>query len=336
LGAEVIKIERPGGDPARTVGPHVDDESLYFASINRNKKSFTVDLTKPEGKETFKNLIRDADVFIENLKPGSMKRLGFSDEIIGGLNPRLIHASISGFGQTGPLSDRPAFDIIVQAMSGMMSVTGPLGGPPVRVGVSVGDIAAALFATIDIVASLLSRERGGARRRVDISMLDCQLALLENAIARHLNAGVMPEPLGSRHPSIAPFETYSTSDGRIAVASDGEQAWQRFCHALDLHHLTGDRRFSDNNARVNNRDALEKILNERFATAPTGMWLDRLRAAQVPAAAVNDISTALAEPQVEARQMISKIRTRTGRELKFVACPIGKRGADQPPPALNN
>jgi CoA:oxalate CoA-transferase len=201
--------------------------------------------------------------------------------------------------------------------------------------VSLGDLAAGLFAAIDILGSLLSRERGGKRRRVDISMLDCQLALLENAVARHLNTGIVPGPLGTRHPSVAPFEAFAAADQRFVVAVDGEAAWQRFCRALELKQLATDPRFAQNELRIKNRDALASCLNERFAVAPAAVWIDRLLEAQVPAAPVNDLPAAMAEPQIQARQMISTVKMQNGSELQFVACPIGERLADRAPPVLN-
>ncbi len=210
-----------------------------------------------------------------------MARLGFSAERIGELNPRLVFASISGFGQDGPLGPRPAFDVVVQAMSGLMSITGPEGGEPVRVGVSIGDIAGGLFAALDIVANLFARDRG-AGARVDISMLDCQLALMENAIARCLNNGEVPGPIGTRHPSVAPFQAFPTADGTIVIAVDGDATWARMCRAVGFDDLLEDERFAGGAQRLVNHRALAAALAERFGTRPSIAWLGALIAADVP------------------------------------------------------
>ncbi|MGE3698066.1 MAG: CaiB/BaiF CoA transferase family protein [Hyphomicrobiaceae bacterium] len=334
LGADVIKVERPEGDPARSVGPHVEGESLYFCSINRNKRSITLDLKVPKDADVLRGLIAKADVLVENMKPGALARLGFSDEAISQLNPGLIYASISGFGQTGPLSARPAFDIIVQAMSGMISITGPKEGSPVRVGASIGDIGAALFATIDIVAALFARERNTGRRRLDISMLDCQLALLENAIARYLNTGQVPRPLGTRDPSIVPFQAFATSDGLVAVAAEGNGMWKALCEAIDAPHLIVDPRFDNAEARLANHGQLEPILADILRGRITAEWVECLSRAGIPVGPVNTIGGAMAEPQVKERRMVSHLRDAGNNGLDFVACPIGERRQDRPAPQL--
>ena len=331
LGADVIKVERPDGDPARSVRPHVNGESLYFGSINRNKRSIILDLKVPTDADVLRELITKADVLVENMMPGALARLGFSDDTISQLNSRLIYASISGFGQTGPLSARPAFDIIVQAMSGMISITGPKEGLPVRVGVSIGDLGAALFATIDIVAALFARERGTARRRLDISMLACQLALLENAIARYLNTGHVPQPLGTRHPSIAPFQAFATSDGLVGVAAGGGGLWKALCEAIDAPHLIA---VNNAEARLRNHGELEPILADILRGRTTTEWVKRLSHAGVPVGPVNTIGVAMAEPHLKARQMVSHVKYPGNNGLDFVACPIGERYQDRPAPHL--
>jgi CoA:oxalate CoA-transferase len=336
LGADVIKVERPGGDPAREIGPHVGGESLYFASLNRNKRSIVLDLKSPADHETFQRLIRRADVLVENLRPGVLSRLGFDDSALAALNPGLVHASISGFGQDGPLAARPAFDVIAQGMGGLMSVTGPEGGDPVRAGASIGDIAAALFATIDILAALLARERGADARPVDVAMLDCQLALLENAVARTLNAGEIPRPLGTRHPSVAPFQAFATADGMIVIAADGEAAWARLCQLPGFEGLADDARFASGAGRIANHGELEGRLNAIFLTRPRAAWLADLEAADIPCGPVNNMAEALAQPQVAARRMVSEVAREDGTTLRFAAAPIGDRTAtpERPAPAL--
>jgi len=336
LGADVIKVERPGGDPARNIGPHVAGESLYFASLNRNKRSIVLDLKAPADRETLQRLLRGADVLVENLRPGALARLGFDEAGLARINPALVYASISGFGQDGPLAGRPAFDVIAQGMGGLMSVTGPEGGEPVRAGASVGDIAAALFATIDVLAALLARERGAGARRVDVAMLDCQVALLENAVARTLNAGERPRPLGTRHPSVAPFQAFATADDMIVVAADGEAAWARLCRIRGFEVLADDDRFATGAARIANHGELEARLEAVFRTRPRADWLAELEAADIPCGPVNTVAEALAQPQIAARRMISVVTRTDGTAMRFAAAPIAGRtaAAERPAPAL--
>ncbi|MFQ5830428.1 MAG: CaiB/BaiF CoA transferase family protein [Candidatus Methylomirabilia bacterium] len=326
LGADVIKIERPGvGDPSRAVGPYVAGESVYFGSINRNKRSLTLNLKHVDGAQILARVIRSADVVVENFRPGVLDRLGFPDEVLTRLNSRLIRASISGFGQTGPMRDRPAFDIVVQAWSGMMSVTGPEGGPSVRVGVSIGDIGAALFATIAILAALVERNAGNSSRRIDVAMLECQLALLENAIARYLNTGESPRPLGTRHPSVAPFQAFKTSDGMVVIAVEGDEHWHRLCGALDVQVLGAQERYTTAEARLANHKELEADLARIFLTRSTQAWLETLAAADVPCGPVHTVPQAIESEQVRARGMILEGGSTGGTRLRYVACPVGDR-----------
>ena len=319
LGADVVKVERPGGDPARDIGPHVDGESLYFASLNRNKRSIVLDLKTPADRDMFQHLVRGADVLVENLRPGALARLGFDDAALAKLNAGLVHASISGFGQDGPLAARPAFDVIAQGMGGLMSVTGPEGGDPVRVGISIGDLGAALFATIDVLAALLARERGAEAHRVDVAMLDCQLALLENAVARTLNAGETPRPLGTRHPSVAPFQAFAAADGMMVIAADGDAAWARLCRVRGFEGLANDGRFATGAGRVASHGDLEAQLTAIFLTRPRDDWLAELEAADIACGPVNNVAEALTQPQVAARRMVSEVARNDGSVLRFAA-----------------
>src|SRR3989337_617072 len=235
LGAEVIKLERPrGGDVARTTLPLINGESGYFFSINRGKKSISIDLTKPEGKELFLRLVERVDVVMENFTPGTMDNLGLGYEALRRRNPRIVYSATSGFGQTGPDRLRPALDIVVQGMGGVMSITGEPGGPPVRPGLSLGDIAAGLFTALGVLAALHEREQSGRGQMVDVGMLDCQVAILENAFVRYFATGDVPQPLGTRHPVTAPFQAFQTRDGYITVAlADGRRdQWPLFCSAI--------------------------------------------------------------------------------------------------------
>lgn len=318
LGADVIKVEAPErGDFTRKIAPFLESESIYFLSLNRNKRSITLNLKHPAGKEALLRLIGDVDVLLENNRPGVMARLGLDYATVAAVNPRIVYASVSGFGQTGPYSSRPAFDAVIQAMSGTMSITGEEGRGPVRVGASIGDMAAGLFATVGILSALHSRHHTGRGTYVDVAMLDAQLALLENAVARYLNAGDVPRRIGSRHPSIAPFQAFPTRDEPIVVCVDTEPQWARLCKVLEREDLLKESLFVDGNARVRNHSRLEPILNECFARQGRQAWLDALEKAEVPAGPINSIPDVVVDPQILARNMIEAVGG--GR---FVAQPI--------------
>lgn len=322
LGADVIKVEMPGrGDFTRGVAPFLDGQSIYFLSVNRNKRSLTLNLKTEQGQALFRRLVETADVLVENNRPGVMARLGCDYAQLAAVNPRLVYASVSGFGQTGPYHTKPAFDVVVQALSGMMSITGEPDRPPARVGASIGDIGASLFATVGILAALQERNRTGRGTYVDVAMLDCQLALLENAVARFLNAGDLPRRLGSRHPLIAPFQAFPTSDEPLVVCVDTEEQWTRLCHALERPGLLTDSRFADGNARVRNHAALEPILIEAFRSRSRKEWLALLEAADMPCGAINSIADAVQDPQVVSRGMIVEV-SGDGTAGRFSGIPI--------------
>ncbi|MGH7267589.1 MAG: CaiB/BaiF CoA transferase family protein [Candidatus Rokuibacteriota bacterium] len=328
LGADVVKVEVPGrGDFTRSVAPFLDGQSVYFLSVNRNKRSLTLDLKSEQGKALFLRLVRTADVLVENNRPGVMARLGLDYERLAGVNPRLVYASVSGFGQTGPAHTKPAFDVVVQALSGLMSITGESDRPPARVGTSIGDLGASLFAAVGILAALQERSRTGRGTQVDVAMLDCQLALLENAVARFLNAGDVPQRLGSRHPLVAPFQAFPTSDEPIVVCVDTEEQWTRLCHVLERPALLEDPRFVDGNARVRNHAALEPILVEIFHSRSRKEWLAALEAADVPCGAIHSIPEAVQDAQVVARGMIVEVRG-DGPTGRFAAVPIRSPAVD--------
>ncbi len=291
LGAEVIKIEPPGaGEGARGTPPLAGGRSLFFDSLNRNKRSLTLDLKRPEAQAILHRLLKEADVLIENYRPGVRDRLGCSDEALRQVNPRLIRASISGFGQAGDLAGRPAFDIIVQAMSGTMSINGPEGGPFCRVGFSIGDIAAALYAAVGILARLHERDAsGGACGPVEISMLGCQVALLENAYARYLNAGIHPQPIGTRHPSITPFEAFPTADEPIVIAIRGQKDWPRFCQVVGLPEIADDVRFAGEAARLDHHGEMRALVEGRLRARGRDEWLRLLTEADIPCAPIHTI-----------------------------------------------
>ncbi len=310
LGADVIKVERPPwGDIARTTGPYSNGWSGYFFSVNRGKRSIAIDLRGEEGKELFRRLAEKADVVMENFTPGTMERLGIGYEDLARRNPRLIFASTSGFGQTGPYRERPALDIIVQAMGGIMSITGEAGGRPVRPGASMGDISAGLFTAVGILSALFERERSGLGQAIDISMLDCQVSVLENAIMRYFVTGSPPGPLGTRHPSATPFQAFPTADGYLVVAlSFGEEnQWQLLCGALGLPELIDDERFATSPRRTSRHAELEPILEAAFRARTTAEWLDMLGPMGIPCGPINTIPQVVTDPQVRERGMIREV-----------------------------
>jgi len=338
LGAEVIKVEQPGrGDIARGNGPFIDSYSSYFLSLNRGKKSLTLDLTKAQGKDIFLKLVPQADVVVENFVPGTMKQWGLDYEVLQKHNPRLIYAACSGFGQTGPYAQKPAFDVIVQAMSGIMTITGEPGGPPVRPGVSLGDIAAGLFLCLGILAALLERSVSGKGQMVDTGMLDCQVAIMENAFARYFATGEVPGPLGTRHPVFTPFQIFQTRDHYVAVAITGEQ-WPLFCATIERLDIMDVPRFADGYSRTQHYGELEPILNEAFKTKTTRDWLDAFEAVGIPCGPVNTIDKVAEDRQIAARQMIVELSARGSRPLKAINTPIKLSRTpgrvDQPSPGL--
>ena len=308
LGAEVIKVELPGvGDDSRKMGPFQEGESMYFNSVNRGKRGITLNLRTLEAQEILKQLITVSDVLLENFRPGAMKRFGLDYESVEDLNPRLIYASVSGFGHTGPYAERPAYDAIIQAMGGIVSITGPPDGAPVRVGASIADLGAALFSAVAILAALHARNEHGQGQHIDLSMLDCQVALLENAVARYLTTGQPPKPLGSRHPSITPFEFFETKDGYIVIAVGNDSLWAKLCAALELDDMIDDERFRNNADRTENYEALRPPLADRLRTRTTDEWLPLLEAAGVPCGPINTIDRLLDDPQVQAREMMAEV-----------------------------
>ena len=307
LGAEVIKIEIPGhGDDSRGYPPRIPNssDSGYYYSINRGKQSVTLDLRKPEGTEILAALARDADVVVENFSPGTMERFGLGYERLRAANPRIILCSISGFGQTGPMASAPAYDIVAQALGGTMSITGQAGGEPTRCGVSIGDLAAALYGVVAILAALRARDASGRGQHLDIAMLDCQVAWLEDALARFSATGKVPGPIGSRHPSITPFQHFCAADGYFVAGCGNEAIWQRFCDAIGMGELKSDARFATNADRTANHAELEAILMRHFAARPRAYWIERLEGAKVPCAPIASVAEVAQNPHLKQRQMI--------------------------------
>jgi CoA:oxalate CoA-transferase len=323
LGARVIKVEQPGlGDDARQIGPFVEGDSAYFMSVNRNKESIALDLKAPADRAIFERLLATADVLVENFRPGTMEKLGYDWPTLHARFPGLVFTSVSGFGQTGPYSRRPAYDMVVQAMGGIMSLTGHPGAPPTRVGVSIGDLSAGLYAAIGTQAALLQRGRTGVGDRVDVAMLDCQVALLENAISRMEADGRAPGPIGSRHPSITPFDVFRAADGWFVIAAGNDALFQRLCTALDLPALPEDARFASNPARCQHHEALKQLLEQRLAGAPCAHWQALLMAHNIPTGEYNDVAAVVKDPQVQAREMLVQVKTQGGRSLTVAGNPV--------------
>lgn len=323
LGARVIKVERPGtGDDSRAFGPFVEGKSAYFMSINRGKESIALDLKADPDRQLFESLLEGADVLVENFRAGAMERLGYGWEALHPRFPRLVYAACSGFGHTGPYAGRPAYDLVVQAMGGIMSLTGHPGGPPTRVGSSIGDIVAGLFTAIGIGGALYRRAISGAGMKVDVSMLDCQVAILENALARYFASGEVPGPLGARHPSITPFQSYATADGHMVVAAGNDALFARLCAALDRPALADDPRFADNAARNANVDALQTALEARLKTRPTAHWLSVLEGAGVPCAPINTVEDVVADRHLAARNMIVEAADAVAGRVRMAGNPI--------------
>lgn len=331
LGARVIKVEAPGrGDDARTFGPFVRGRSAYFSSLNRGKESIALDLKGAGDRETFEKLLQRADVLVENFRPGAMERLGYGFEALHERFPRLVMASTSGFGQTGPYAGRAAYDLVVQGMGGMMSLTGQPGAPPTRVGTSIGDIAAGLFTAIGIEAALLERGRSGEGMQVDVAMLDSQVAILENAIARFTATGDVPGPLGSRHPSITPFEALETRDVPIIVAAGNDALWGALCDVLQRPKLANDPRFSSNEQRTQHHAALKTELESALACRSAADWLAALGEAGVPCGPIQDVAQVMVDPQIAARNMIVTVRDGAAGELRMAGNPIKLSAFEDP------
>ena len=323
LGARVIKVETPGGgDDSRTFGPFIEGKSAYFMSINRGKESIVLDLKDEGDRAIYEDLLAGADVVVENFRAGTMERLGYGWEALHPRFPRLIYAACSGFGHTGPYAGRPAYDVVVQAMGGIMSLTGQPGGPPARVGSSIGDIVAGLFTAIGVNGALYRRTITGEGMKVDVSMLDSQVAILENALARYFASGEVPGPLGTRHPSITPFQAYATADGHVVISAGNNALFAKLCAALERPALAEDARFADNAGRNANIDALEREFEAILEAHPTAHWLALLEGAGVPCAPINRVDDVLADPQVAARNMVIRAQDPTAGEVRMAGNPI--------------
>ena len=323
LGARVIKIEAPEtGDDSRKFGPFIKDYSAYFMSLNRGKESIALNLKKDEDKKIFDKILSKADILVENFKPGTLEKWGYGWNEVSKKYPKLIYASASGFGQTGPLKELPAYDMVVQGMGGLMSVTGQPNSEPTRVGTSIGDITAGLFTAIGINAALYDRQKTGKGMYIDVSMLDCQIAILENAIARYLAKNEIPKPMGSRHPSIAPFEAFKTSDSYIIIAAGNDKLFEKLCTILDMSGISKDPKFSDNSSRSKNMDELKIILEKKLILKKTFDWVKIMEKEKIPCGPIFNIKEAVENPQVNARNMIVSAYHKVIGNFKLAGNPI--------------
>ncbi len=299
-------------------------------SLNRGKESIALDLKGAEDRDIFERLLERADVLVENFRPGVMERLGYGWDTLHSRFPRLIVAATSGFGQTGPYAERPAYDVAAQAMGGLMSITGHPGGKPTRVGTSIGDITAGLFTAIGIQAALVERHHSNTGQRVDVSLLDSQVAILENAIARYSITGDVPGPIGSRHPSIAPFDAFSTQDGFVVIAAGNDELFAKLCEAIGAPEWTEDERFRTNEQRNQNADALKDLIESALAGRTTSEWLEVLQLAQLPCGPLNDVAQMIADPQVISRNMVVSAADNAGGSLQMAGNPIKLSAHEDP------
>jgi len=324
MGARVIKVERPGdGDETRAWGPpFVGGESAYFLGTNRNKESIALDFKRLEGRRIIDRLLDQADVVVENFRPGTLARLGLDHESLKGTHPKLIYASISGFGQTGPRRFEAGYDAVVQAEGGLMSITGDPDGPPFRVGVAIADLVAGMLAAQGIILALFARERTGRGQQVDIGMLDGVVSILSYHASMHLTAGIRSGRLGNRHATIAPYDIFAAADGEFFLAVGNDDQFRRFCAAAGIASLPDDPRFSTNPARVVHHAELRQRLSPVLCSRPRAYWIEVLTEAGVPCGAVRDVPEALADPQVLAREMVQSVEHTAAGMLKVVGVPI--------------
>ncbi len=337
LGAEVIKIESPQGDDTRQWGPpFIQGESAYFLSVNRNKKSVVLDLKSPEGRQALHELVRTADVVVENFRPGTMDRLGIGFKVLSEWNPSIILASISGFGQTGPYANVPGYDVIAQGMGGLMAVTGDPDGPPVKPGFSLADISAGMWAVIGILTALRQRDVDSSPEWIDVSLLESMMAFQTYAAGNYFATGIDPTPMGSAHPNICPYQGFKAQDGFFNLAVGNDHLWHIFCHTVGHDEWTEDSRFITNADRVSHRDVLVDILTTLFSTRPVAEWVFMLRAAGVPSGPIYRLSELYRDPHVQDRNMVFTVDHPVAGPIQQVATPIKFLNHTEPPNPLKN
>jgi len=332
LGAEIIKVEVPGtGDDSRSFGPFRNGQSLYFINVNRGKESIAIDLKTEAGKKLLVDLAKKCDVIVENFRPGTMEKLGLGWDVLKVANPRLIYGAVSGFGHSGPDSGRPAYDILVQAMGGVMSITGWPESPPTRVGLSMGDITAAVYLATGVNAALYQREKTGLGQKVDVSMLDCQLSILENALVRFQVDGKSPTPLGTRHPTITPFQAFRASDKWFVIAVGNDALWKKFCEAMKRPDLFADPRFSTNGGRTKHYDDLIPEIERMLELKERADWLEILEKAGVPSAPVNTVEDVMLDRQLAARNMFVTVEDEHAGQITIPGNPIKMESVPESP-----
>lgn len=339
-GADVIKVEQPGrGDDTRHFGPpFIQGESAYFLSINSDKRSVAVDLKRPEGLALVRDMALRADVVVENFRPGTAARLGLGAETLRAANPRLVYCSVSGFGQSGPWRDKPGYDLAVQGLSGLQSITGAPDGPPTKVGTSIADLVSGLYAAQGILLALYRRERTGEGEVVDVAMLDAVVSLLTYQAGRYFCDGAVPARAGNRHPSIVPYETFAARDGHLNLAVGNDKIWRTFCACIGRPDLPADPRFATNPSRVAHRDALAETLQDVFLSDTVEHWVGKLQAAGVPCGAIHDVGQALEHEVVAARDMVVSLQHPTAGLIRTTGVPVKLQNAPgavrRPPPLL--
>jgi crotonobetainyl-CoA:carnitine CoA-transferase CaiB-like acyl-CoA transferase len=342
LGADVVKVEKPGsGDDTRGFAPPTmpgTGESAYFVGVNRNKRSLTLDIAKPEGQAIARRLIADSDILVENFKVGALDKYGLGYAQLHPQFPRLVYCSITGFGQTGPYAPRPGYDSLIQAMGGIMSLTGEPDGLPQKVGVPVADLFAGLYGCIGVLAALRHRDATGEGQQIDIGMLDTHVAWLANQAMNYLATGENPPRLGNQHPNIVPYQVFATADGHMVLSIGNDPTFRRFCESFELAHLLDDPRFVTNAARVENRQLVTDTLAPVMRRHPTGWWIERLEALKIGCGPINRLSEVFADPQVRARGVVVEMAHGSGQSVNVIANPVrlSETPADYrlPPPRL--
>ena len=325
LGAEVIKVEMPGqGDDTRQWGPPFTEsgESAYFLSANRNKRSLTLNLKSEEAIEILKALIAKADVLVDNFRTGTLEKFGLDDDTLQQIRPGLIYATITGYGYTGPYADRPGYDFMVQAMGGLMSVTGPEDGEPTRVAIAIADLATGMFTVSAILAALYGRQRTGQGQRIDMSLIDSQVAMMSYVASNYLVSGELPGRFGNGHPNIVPYQSFKAKDQYFAFAAGNDRQWNKFCEAVGKTEWMEDERFATNRTRVENRGLVVSALKEVFLTRTAREWMDLCEQIGIPSAQINDMSQVFEDPQVQSREMLLEVPHPAGGNVPLIASPL--------------
>lgn len=340
LGADVVKVETlPGGDPARESGPFCDGESVYYLVSNRNKRSLAINLRDPRGMQVCRQLLKDADILVQNFRPGVAERMGLGYEQLAAENERLIYCSISGFGSQPPGSDLPGFDQTAQAMSGLMSVTGTAETGPLRVGIAVADSATGVFAAVGVLAALHERTRTGNGQRVDCSLMEAMMTLMSYQAQKYLSLNEIPGQDGNDHPLMFPQGTFEAADGQVTIASGNEKMWSTLCQVVGLEHLVSDPRFVDNAARMRNRVELRALLEEALANHPAAYWVEQLNRAGVPSSPVLNVGQALTHPLAQALELVASVQHSSLGDIDVLGTPVKLGGRQdgwlrRPPPLL--